>query len=56
MWESCKLIYWCFNVNFDSWQGDYFIIATKSYRRNIIGHIARMVNGIPEERPLDIAI
>ena len=28
-----------------------FIIAAKSYRRNIIGHIARMVNAIPVERP-----
>lgn len=32
-----------------------FIIAAKSYRRPIIGHIARAIGAIPVERAQDIA-
>jgi len=32
-----------------------FIVAAKSYRRNVIGHLSKAIHAIPVERPQDIA-
>lgn len=32
-----------------------FIMAAKSVRRPVIGHIAKMINVVPVERPQDLA-